>query len=96
MSPKNKKELILIRKKLDSLDNKLIEIIKKRTKLVDKVVQLKVFKKEIVDKKRISNILKSVKQKSIRKNIDPKITHRIWKNMIWSYINYERKIFKKK
>tara|TARA_B100000029_G_scaffold101684_1_gene92057 strand:+ start:152 stop:442 length:291 start_codon:yes stop_codon:yes gene_type:complete len=96
MSPKNKKELILIRKKLDSLDNKLIELIKKRTKLVDKVVQLKVFKKEIVDKKRISNILKGVKQKSIRKNIDPKITHRIWKNMIWSYINYERKIFKKK
>ena len=96
MSPKNKKKLILIRKKLDSLDNKLIELIKKRTKLVDKVVQLKVFKKEIVDKKRISNILKSVKQKSIRKNIDPKITHRIWKNMIWSYINYERKIFKKK
>ena len=96
MSPKNKKELILIRKKLDSLDNKLIELIKKRTKLVDKVVQLKVFKKEIVDKKRISNILKGVRQKSIRKNIDPKITHRIWKNMIWSYINYERKIFKKK
>tara|TARA_B100001029_G_scaffold48378_1_gene38444 strand:+ start:335 stop:625 length:291 start_codon:yes stop_codon:yes gene_type:complete len=96
MSPKNKKELILIRKKLDSLDNKLIELIKKRTKLVDKVVQLKTFKKEIVDKRRISNILKSVKQKSIRKNIDPKITHRIWKNMIWSYINYERKIFKKK
>jgi len=96
MSPKNKKELILIRKKLDSLDNKLIELIKKRTKLVDKVVQLKAFKKEIVDKRRISNILKSVKQKSIRKNIDPKITHRIWKNMIWSYINYERKIFKKK
>ena len=96
MSPKNKKELILIRKKLDSLDNKLIELIKKRTKLVDKVVQLKVFKKEIVDKKRISNILKGVRQKSIRKSIDPKITHRIWKNMIWSYINYERKIFKKK
>ena len=96
MSPKNKKELILIRKKLDSLDNKLIELIKKRTKLVDKVVQLKVFKKEIVDKKRISNILKGVKQKSIINNIDPKITHRIWKNMIWSYINYERKIFKKK
>ena len=96
MSPKNKKELILIRKKLDSLDNKLIELIKKRTKLVDKVVQLKVFKKEIVDKKRISNILKSVKQKSIRKNIDPKITHRIWKNMIWSYIDFEKRNFKKK
>ena len=39
MSPKNKKELILIRKKLDSLDNKLIELIKKRTKLVDLVIK---------------------------------------------------------
>ena len=90
------KNILKIRKKLDRLDDAFLILIKKRTKLVDKVVQLKVFKKEIVDKKRISNILKGVKQKSIRKNIDPKITHRIWKNMIWSYINYEKKIFNKK
>ena len=96
MSPKNKKKLITIRKKLDLLDNKLIDLIKKRTKLVEKVVQLKFYKHEIVDKKRISNILKSIRTKSIKKNIDPKITKRIWKNMIWSYINYERKIFRKK
>ncbi len=96
MSPKNKTELNLIRKKLDLLDNKLIDLIKKRTKLVEKVVQLKFYKHEIVDKKRISSILKSIRTKSIKKNIDPKITNRIWKNMIWSYINYERKIFKRK
>ena len=96
MSPKNKKKLNILRGKLDKLDNKLINIIKVRTNIVNEVVKLKEFKKEIVDKKRISIILKKIKKKSLSKNIDPKITNRIWKNMIWSYINYERKVFKKK
>ena len=96
MSPKNKKKLSILRNKLDKLDNKLIDIIKIRTNLVTEVVKLKDYKNQIVDNKRISVILKKIKKKSISKNIDPKITNRIWKNMIWSYINYERKIFKKK
>ena len=96
MSPKNKKKLNVLRRKLDKLDNKLIDIIKVRTNLVKEVVKLKEYKKEIVDKKRISIILKKIKKKSISKNIDPKITIRISKNMIWSYINYEKRNFKKK
>ena len=96
MSPINKKKLSILRNKLDKLDNKLIDIIKIRTNLVTEVVKLKDYKNQIVDNKRISIILKKIKKKSISKNIDPKITNRIWKNMIWSYINYERKIFKKK
>ena len=96
MSPKNKKKLEIIRKKLDQIDNQLLEIIKKRTLLVNEVVKLKENKSEIVDQKRISSILKNIKTKSIKNNIDPKITNRIWKNMIWSYINYERRNFNKK
>ena len=96
MSPKNKKKLNIVRKKLDLLDNKLIDLIKTRTALVEEVVKLKEHKKEIVDKKRISTILKKIKHKSIKKKIDPSITKRIWRNMIWSYINYEKKIFNKK
>ena len=96
MSPKNKKKLNILRGKLDKLDNKLINIIKVRTDLVKEVIKLKEYKSEIVDKKRISLILNKIRKKSISKNIDPKITNRIWKNMIWSYINYERKVFKKK
>ena len=96
MSPKNKKKLNIVRKKLDLLDNKLIDLIKTRTALVEEVVKLKEHKKEIVDKKRISAILKKIKHKSIKKKIDPSITKRIWRNMIWSYINYEKKIFNKK
>ena len=96
MSPKNKKKLDIIRIKLDKLDNKLLLLIKKRTLLVKEVLKLKEFKKEIIDKKRINFILKKISKKSRKLNIDTKITNRIWKNMIWSYINYEKKNFKKK
>ena len=96
MSPNNKKKLNLIRIKLDKLDNKLLELIKYRTSLVKEVLKLKEFKKEIVDKKRINFILNKIKDKSKKLNIDPKITNRIWKNMIWSYIDYEKRNFKKK
>ncbi|MDB3986680.1 chorismate mutase [bacterium] len=96
MSPKNKIRLNILRKKLDSVDNNLLKILKKRSILVNEVLKLKKFKNEIVDKKRISYILKKIKKKSIRSKIDPKITNRIWKNMIWSYIDFERRNFKKK
>jgi len=96
MSPKNKKKLDLIRAKLDKLDNKLLFLIKYRTGLVNEVLKLKEFKKEIVDKKRINFILTKIKKKSNNLKVDPKITNRIWKNMIWSFIDYERRNFKKK
>ena len=96
MSPIRKKKLEIIRKKLDRLDNSLISIIKKRTNLVNEVIKLKQYKKEIVDQKRIKIILAKIRKKSLQQKIDPSITNRIWKNMIWSYINYERKNFNKK
>ena len=96
MSPKNKIKLNILRKKLDLVDNNLLKILKIRSNLVKEVLKLKKYKKEIVDKKRISYILKKIKKKSINNKIDPKITNRIWKNMIWSYIDYERRNFKKK
>ena len=96
MSPKNKIKLNLLRKKLDKLDSDLFKIIQERTGIVKKVLSLKSSKKEIVDKKRISTILKKIKKESTKKKIDPKITNRIWKNMISSYIAFEKRNFKKK
>ena len=96
MSPTNKKKLLKLRKKLDLLDSKLLNLLKIRSDYVKKVLSLKEYKKEIVDKKRIKSILIQIKKKSIKNNIDPKITNRIWKNMIWSYINFEKRKFKKK
>tara|TARA_B000000437_G_C11561007_1_gene271215 strand:+ start:319 stop:609 length:291 start_codon:yes stop_codon:yes gene_type:complete len=96
MSPLKKKKLNIIRKRLDSLDSSLIKLIKKRTALVKDVLNLKEYKNEIVDKKRINKILKNIKKKSIRNKIDPKITKRIWINMIYAYIDFEKRNFKKK
>ena len=90
------KNIIKIRKKLDKLDNDLLKIIKKRTKLVDLVILNKKFKKDIVDKKRISIILKNINIKSKNKKIDPIITRRIWKTMIKAFIDYEYRNFGKK
>ena len=96
MSPTNKKKLNQIRIKLDKLDNDLLKLIKKRQSLVNEVLKVKIHKKEIIDQKRINFILKKIKKKSIQTNIDPKITNRIWKNMIWSFIDYEKRNFRKK
>ena len=96
MSPINKKKLNILRVKLDTLDNELLKLIKKRSNLVNEVLKVKTHKKEIIDKKRITFILKKIKQKSIKQKIDPKITTRIWRNMIWSFIDYEKRNFKKK
>ena len=85
-----------LRENLDKLDNSFIKLIKKRTKIVKEVLKLKKYKNEIVDKKRINFILRQIRKKSIKNKIDPKITNRIWKNMILSYIDYEKRNFRKK
>ena len=90
------KNIINIRKKLDKLDNQFLDIIKKRTLLVDQVLKNKKFKKDIIDKKRIKIIIKNIAKKSKNKKIDPRITIKIWKTMIRSYIEYEFRNFKKK
>ena len=96
MSPQKRKKLDKIRSKLDKLDNKLIKIIKVRTNLVKRVVALKDKKNQIVDKKRIKEILKNIRKKSLKNQIDPKITNKIWRNMILAYIDFEKRNFKKK
>ena len=96
MSPDNKIKLNILRKKLDKLDYQLLKTIKKRSEIIKNVISLKSYKKDIVDKKRINTILKKIKNESLKQKIDPKITQRIWKNMIWSYIDFEKRNFNKK
>ena len=90
------KNILKIRKDLDKLDNVLLQIIKKRSKLVDIVIKNKKFKKDIVDKKRISIILKNILKKSKNKKIDTKVALTIWKSMIRAFIDYEYRNFGKK
>ena len=90
------KNILKIRKKLDKLDNSFLNLIKKRTNLVNQVLANKKFKKDIIDRKRISKILKNISNKSKNKNLDPIITKKIWSSMIRAYIDYEFRNFKKK
>ena len=81
---------------IDQLDQKIFNLIKKRTQIVKYMLSLKKFKKQIVDQKRINEILKNIKNISIKNGVDPKITGRIWKSMIWSYVDFQKRNFKKK
>ena len=92
---KNKK-INIIRKKLDKLDLNMLSLIKRRNLLVNKILEQKEFKNQIIDKKRIKIILKKISKESKKKKIDPKITNTIWKSMIRAFINYEFRNFKKK
>jgi len=89
-------KLKLIREKIDKLDNKLLNLIKIRTNLVTDVLKQKRYKNQIVDKSRIKQILTLIKKKSISKKIDPKLTKKIWKNIVRAYIDFEKRNFKKK
>ena len=90
-----KKKLEAIRKKIDLVDKQLLNIIGKRTTLVKKVISVKNHKKQIVDKKRIKKVLINIKNQSIKKKIDIKVTNKIWKAIISSYIDFEKRKFKK-
>ena len=91
-----KNKLKLARKKIDQLDQRIFNLLKKRTQIIRYMLSLKKFKNEIVDKKRNSEILRRIRNKSIKNGIDPKITKRIWQSMIWSYVDFQRRNFKKK
>ena len=59
MSPNNKKKLLILRKKLDKVDDRLLSVLKIRSNYVKEVLSLKKYKKEIIDRKRIKLILKN-------------------------------------
>ena len=90
------KKIVKIRKKLDKLDDAMLRILKQRSNLVDQILKNKKYKNQIIDKKRISLILKRIKKKSQIKKIDSKVTNRIWISMIKAFIDYEFRNFKKK
>ena len=92
----NNIKLNKLRIQIDKLDYELLKVIKKRTSLVNEVIKAKKSKKQIVDKTRIKKVLKNIKKLSIKLKIDPKITNKIWLSMINSYIDYEKRNFKKK
>jgi len=92
----NSKEMKLIRKKIDQVDDKLLPLMVKRSKLVEKALSLKKKQTEIVDKKRIQEISKKITKKSSELGGNTKLLKSIWLSIIQNFIDYEKKEFKKK
>ncbi len=91
----NTPQMMSIRKKIDSIDDKILPLMVKRSKLVEKALALKVNKSEIVDKKRINEITKKISKKTIKLGGNKKLMSNIWLSLIDNFIEYERSNFKK-
>ena len=92
----NSKEMSLIRKQIDQVDDKLLPLMVKRSKLVEKALSLKKRQTEIVDKKRIDEISKKIVKKSLELNANSRLLKSIWLSIIQNFIDYEKQEFKKK
>ena len=96
----NKKEKIIkmkkVRSAIDRIDDRILPLIVQRSKLVNDALEIKSRKNEIVDRKRINQILKKVGSESKKMKADPKLIKSIWMDMIQNFIEHERKEFKKR
>ena len=84
-----------VRKRIDKVDSQILPLMVKRSLLVNKALSLKTRKSEIVDSKRINQIKKKVESQSKKLGANPKLIGDIWISIIKSFINFEKKNFKK-
>ena len=81
-----------LRKNIDEIDLKILDLIEKRKDLVTEVVKLKK-RDQIVDQKRIEFILNKLKVEASKRGLAIEFIERIWTLMIENFIKYEEKIF---
>ena len=91
----NTPEMKAIRSKIDIIDSKLLPLMVKRSKLVEKALELKVSKSEIVDKKRINEIKKKISHRTKKLGGNSKLLSSIWLSIIENFIKFEKSKFKK-
>ena len=84
-----------IRKRIDKVDSKLIPLMVRRSKLVNKALELKTKKSEIVDVRRINQIKNKVIKQTKKLEGNPKLISEIWLSIIKNFIDFERRNFKK-
>ena len=89
------KNLKDVRKSIDNVDARLVKLIGERDFYVREALKFKTNKKQIIDRKRISMVLKKTKNLSKKYKANNLIVERIWKLMIKNFIILENKLFKK-
>lgn len=83
-----------VRDSIDKLDLEIIELISKRKDLVNEAVKLKT-KDQIVDQKRIEEIIQRLSALAERLDIPGTMVVNIWNCMIQGFIEYEKTNFEK-
>ena len=81
-----------LRKNIDELDLKILDLIEERKDLVTEVVKLK-RRDQIVDQKRIEFILNKLKVEASNRGLAVEFIEEIWTLMIKNFIEYEENIF---
>ena len=92
----NEQKLNKARIEIDKIDAKLLPLIVKRSKMVNIALESKTKKSQIIDQKRIKSILTKVGKAAESRSANPNLIKSIWKSMIWNFIDYEKKEFKKR
>ena len=83
-----------VRNSIDKLDLKIMELISQRKQLVEHAVKHK-SKEQIVDQKRIDDILHNLSMIAEKKCLPKSMIIDIWRAMIKGFINYEKENFDK-
>ena len=86
------KNLKDVRKSIDNVDARLVKLIGEREFYVREALKFKTYKKQIIDRKRISMVLKKTKNLSKKYKANNLIVERIWKLMIKNFIILENKL----
>ena len=81
-----------IRKEIDKIDSRILELISDRKELVVEVVKLK-SRNQIIDRKRIKTILENLEIAAEKKKLPKGLVRSIWTLMIQGFIKYEENIF---
>ena len=81
-----------LRKNIDEIDLKILNLIEKRKDLVTKVVSVKK-RDQIIDQKRIEFILNKLRVEASNRGLAVEFIEEIWTLMIKNFIKYEEKIF---
>ena len=89
MNKDNIVKLNAIRKKIDSIDDKILKLVSDRFKEIHKVASLKDNPEQIVDHVRIKKILTKIKSKSKKEKLDSEFAVRLWQLFIQEAIRME-------
>ena len=81
-----------VRELIDSIDDKILNLIAERKNLVVEAVKLK-SKDQIVDLERIEKIIQKLSKQAVEKKLPDGLVEKLWNTMIQEFIDYETKIY---